>query len=117
MKVGKKDIRLPKRFKERWIKALRSGKYKQGTMMLYNKETDCYCPLGVAGVLCGIEPERMNCYATLESFEEENIPIALSTRIITLEKQYNLIVEKIIGFSDREKKSFNWIAGWISRNL
>lgn len=31
-----------------WVEALRSGKYKQGTGVLHNEDTDAYCPLGVA---------------------------------------------------------------------
>lgn len=33
---------------ERWIRALLSGDYKQGTGQLYNSKADCYCVLGVS---------------------------------------------------------------------
>jgi len=46
MKMRKKD-------KEIWVKALRSGEYKQGRKKLYNEKTDSYCCLGVCyDVLC-----------------------------------------------------------------
>jgi hypothetical protein len=33
--------------KKRWLKALRSGDYKQGKYKLYNQDTKAYCCLGV----------------------------------------------------------------------
>ena len=36
----KKDVRLPKSFKKRWIEALRSEKFKQGTGELHNTNKD-----------------------------------------------------------------------------
>lgn len=42
--------KLPKKFKEKWLKALRSGEYKQSTGFLteqYEGESN-YCCLGVA---------------------------------------------------------------------
>ena len=35
-----KKPKLPKRFKNKWINALRSGKYKQGQSDLYNENKD-----------------------------------------------------------------------------
>src|SRR5690348_18296721 len=33
--------------KKKWVKALRSGEYKQGTSLLYNSANETYCCLGV----------------------------------------------------------------------
>ena len=38
--------------KRKWLAALRSGKYKQGDSLMYNKNDNSYCCLGV---LCEIE--------------------------------------------------------------
>lgn len=38
---------MNKRVKTRWVKALRSGKYKQGRHSLRNVEGDTFCCLGV----------------------------------------------------------------------
>lgn len=48
--------KLPKAFKNRWIKALRSGKFKQGTSSLKSEDDGVatYCCLGVAGHICGV---------------------------------------------------------------
>jgi hypothetical protein len=35
--------------KDKWITALRSGEYKQGTGSLYDKVNDAYCCMGVLG--------------------------------------------------------------------
>jgi hypothetical protein len=54
----------------KWVEALRSGKYKQGTGQLrqprrlanhrYSKTRYDYCCLGVLGNICGIGPEAMH---------------------------------------------------------
>lgn len=38
---------LNPKIKQRWVEALRSGKYKQGRKVLFNPNTECYCTLGV----------------------------------------------------------------------
>lgn len=38
---------MNKKIKEDWVKALRSGKYKQGKGELHNKEDNTFCCLGV----------------------------------------------------------------------
>lgn len=40
-------MKLPKKIKNKWIKALRSGKYKQTEGRLYDPETKGFCCLGV----------------------------------------------------------------------
>lgn len=54
--------KLPVEFKEKWVAALRSGEYKQGTG--YLKNGNCYCCLGVACVISGIpiEPKQRFIY-------------------------------------------------------
>lgn len=42
-----KPQKLKHEVKEKWLKALRSGEYKQGRNTLYNPDTDQYCCLGV----------------------------------------------------------------------
>lgn len=40
----------------KWVKALRSGKYKQGEGVLFDKKTKAYCCLGVLCNVAGIKP-------------------------------------------------------------
>lgn len=46
--------KLPEPFKTDWIKALRSGEYKQGEAMLFNKMHNSYCCLGVGAICLGL---------------------------------------------------------------
>lgn len=39
---------------EKWLEALRSGKFRQGTRMLRSREADEYCCLGVACEISGL---------------------------------------------------------------
>jgi hypothetical protein len=48
-----------------WCKALKSGKYKQGKGMLYNRESRKYCCLGVLGRIAGLKP--VACDGTLSN--------------------------------------------------
>jgi hypothetical protein len=71
---------MNKAIKNKWVKALRSGKYKQAEGTLYNKDKDSFCCLGVlkdlqggqrkysASLLgckysCGINKKTMRCLA------------------------------------------------------
>ena len=83
METGKKDSLRKKPFKmgreklEQWIAALRSGKYVQGSDMLYKKTYDTYCCLGVLGNVCGIDKERMvgvGMFTQKNRFEKDDIP-------------------------------------------
>lgn len=64
----KKKFKLgPKQ--KKWIKALKSGKYKQSKNTLYNKETAGYCCLGVANEVCDLKEKSdstlLNAYKKL----------------------------------------------------
>jgi hypothetical protein len=53
---------MDQNIKQKWIKALRSGDYKQGHRALYcifnNEET--YCCLGVLCIIQGVTPEELH---------------------------------------------------------
>ena len=51
--------------REIWIQALRSGKYKQGRLVLHNVLNDSYCCLGVA---CALFAEQLNLTTTHTEF-------------------------------------------------
>jgi hypothetical protein len=54
--------KLPKAFKNKWLKALRSGDFQQANGYLYDKYTDSYCCLGVAAKLCGVSHFGGSCF-------------------------------------------------------
>lgn len=53
--------KLPVEFKKKWVSALKSGKYKQGSGYLRNVN-DEFCCLGVACDLVGVEWGRVSKY-------------------------------------------------------
>jgi len=108
--------KLPKTFKTKWVKALRSGKYKKGTGFLYlpwtfgnGKIDDRYCALGVAGIVCGVPKNKMNLHINLNEYmgKKYNIP----KEIINDDFQH------IIATKSDDRYSFNKLANWIEKNL
>lgn len=50
-------LKFTEKVKKQWIKALKSGKYKQGFITLHNQKDDTFCCLGVLG---DIHPKLSN---------------------------------------------------------
>jgi hypothetical protein len=133
--------KLPVKFKEKWIKALRSGKYLQCTDSLmgtaYSKE-ECdeydnvikesdilgegYCCLGVAGKICGLDMDEWGSVGMLNDVDSNYLPSELP-EILT--KPYHTIrrdgkemsvAGKLASMND-EGCTFNEIADYIEKNL
>ncbi len=120
MIIQGKDIRLPKRFKDRWIKALRSGKYIQGRNKLLRKElyNNTYCCLGVAGAICGINEEVLVENSMLHDKFMKDVPKILSSNNnLTTDSDGNDLAEKLAQMNDSGKWSFNRIASYIEKYL
>lgn len=106
-----KKQKLPKAFKTKWLKALRSGKYEQYTEGgLYSVSNNSYCCLGVAGHICGVDNSELRRYGYLTEIENNKIP-----KLIQGDKE-NPVVDKLTEFNDNGK-SFKWIASYIERYL
>lgn len=58
MSLPKNVLKLNHKFKRKWLKALRSGIYKQGTGVLKVKGKQEYCCLGVACDVAGIPRDK-----------------------------------------------------------
>lgn len=128
--------KLPKAFKKKWTKALRSGRYKQADGVLKgeffekdekneNKEIKVikHCCLGVACEIAG---------ARIPYKDSQDIGmIDPGTGIRGITKVPEMLVstkdefgdfespdvaEKLAGFNDNGH-SFEWIANWIDKNL
>ncbi len=121
----KEKQKLPKRFKEQWIKALTSGKYRQGRTYLYNKSDNTFCCLGVVGSICGIDKNNLdrkyffsegtsNALSLIKN--NKKFPILLTGNGNDDNEEYNIVVEKLAHFNDKGK-SFKWIASYIKRYL
>ena len=112
-KTGKvKDVKLPKAFKIKWLKALRSGDYLQSTHFL---QTDAgYCCLGVA---CRIEHPKMKLKGLkVIKGSKFHVPNILKGDDADSLNSYNIIVDKLASMNDAGK-SFKQIANYIEKNL
>lgn len=49
----KNDLKFTQKIKDKWLEALKSGKYVQGTGQLYNKKNNTYCCYGVLASIIG----------------------------------------------------------------
>lgn len=110
-------VKLPTAFKFKWVKALRSGKYKQGATELYNKTDNTYCCLGVAGVLCGIKENDLSNEGVFEEASFDRDILKKIPKILVSGEDGNRLVSKLIDMNDSGKHSFNRIAAYIDRYL
>jgi hypothetical protein len=116
-----KDFRLPKEFATKWLKALRSGDYKQDSGGLYDGYSGGYCCLGVA---CRIEypihylknNSGSDGYAGLIEKSKHHLKFDLK-KIPKELKGGNTLVDKLTRLNDDENYSFKEIADWIEDNV
>ncbi len=106
--------KLPKTFKNKWVRALRSGKFKQGAMRLASESVDGtrYCCLGVACIVSGHTDRKVLGKTFMKKGEKWNTPKELSGMATE-----NKLVHKLSSLNDSRKKSFNQIASWIEKYL
>lgn len=98
--------------KKKWVEALRSGLYKQGTGRL--RCNDNYCCLGV---LCDITDKskwRMTEYNFYYGSQFCHSAYPSETKKFGLSKSE---VEHLIYLNDAENRDFNQIANYIEENL
>jgi len=102
MKIKNK---LSKVLKNRWIKALRSGEYKQGIGQLFNKADNSYCCLGI---YCKVNDIKITNFGK-DMDRKGYMPLN------------NLIghdnVSKLWNMNDAKNYSFQKISEWIEKNL
>lgn len=115
------EIKLPKAFKTKWVKALRSGKYLQTKGNLFDADANDgqggYCCLGVA---CEITKVDYNLQG--KSYIESNVSSAAKGLVpqILHGDDDNTLVHKLATMNDGEgtkPKSFKQIAAYIERYL
>ena len=121
---------LDKTFKEKWIKALKSGNYKQGSGSLkryYENIEPRYCCLGVACSVAGVPEE----YISGEWIDENNFDLDGFSKIPKVLQgcgAENELVGKLSGMNDdtiinsdtdeeEHKSDFEKIADWINKNI
>ncbi len=113
---------LDKKIKTKWLKALRSGKYKQTrTGTLYNEKTDAYCCLGVLQH-CIDNCVEKDVDLPSDSWYNENLGVDLdkiSVRSIgaKAKSEYTSVQDVLTSFNDSAKYNFAKIADWIEKHL
>lgn len=117
-----KNPKLPVAFKRKWVNALRSGEYEQGTDHLMQMDDDgnkTFCCLGVAMDITGNSPDDEGTIDnTIHS--TKGIPACLIGAC-----DDNPLVQKLVKMNDgdswgdvkKEPKSFKQIAAYIDRYL
>lgn len=117
--------KLPKVFKRKWLKALRSDKFTQAKhSLLKRNRVDSglmYCCLGVACVVAGTPDSTMEQYRTESQcyipLTNKHVPKLL--RYVPTKSARNFILHvtgKLANMND-DGKSFKEIADWIEENL
>lgn len=112
---------LPKGFKTKWIKALRSGEYKQGNFILHH--ADQYCCLGVACSIYGYNGIQMGEHQYIEDIFigiPEIITGNISNMVVSMLTSMNDGHDATIKdqqFTFNKKRSFKQIANFIEKYL
>lgn len=102
--------------KQKWVDALRSGKYKQGRRLLKNRDNEFCC----LGVLCDLEDNtKWEKYKTqIGPCYKWGYSVGLLPPLIGDKyKISNYHVEKLVSLNDNAHYSFNEIADYIEENL
>lgn len=106
---------LDKIQKKNWLKALRSGEYKQGIGALYHKISNTYCCIGVFAICNNIEIDS-NGIEMIDS-NNRNLPINISYKPLT-DQIGQEQVNTLWSMNDKHpSKSFLEIADYIETNL
>ena len=108
-----KEYKLPKEFAGKWVKALRSGDYKQGNGQLYNTTSDSYCCLGVACNVAGYATD-IKKHGGSEYIDESTNNYF--PKVPKLLKQETIFTEIVANMND-QGASFDEIAKWIEKNV
>lgn len=118
--------KLPADFKKKWVEALRSGEYKQGSNRLYSYYDNSYCCLGVACRIAGYSEEDVRYDTIVPAHKFPLVPACLHG-----DTAHGTIVKTLANMNDGWKKplkpedsqeqvkprTFKQIAAFIERYL
>jgi hypothetical protein len=102
---------MNKTIKKKWVAALRSGKYKQGTGRLYQEKKNAFCCLGV---LCRVEGMSLKSIRRRYLLPDEVIQ---TTEVDKISQDVLSRMNDGLGEQHTGKKTFKTIANWIQRHL
>jgi len=104
-------LKLPKKFKEKWLNALRGGEYPQGKDNLLDDEGN-YCCLGVGCDVLKLDKTEMEFGGLPEGSSLSGLPKYFDYEV----GNSSLWQDKLTVMNDTGK-SFDTIANWIEGNL
>lgn len=113
---------IKKKWKDKWVKALRSGKYKQGKEKLHQKTPngDIWCCLGV---FCDVvAPEEWEEYDSDYAYDGSTfLPNFDFRKKVKLVKSSDIELDEKFSFlanmNDHKHKTFKQIANYIEKYL
>lgn len=112
-----KKYTLPRDFAEKWIAALRSGKYNQTRGSL--RDQFGYCCLGVACVINGISDDDIDLEGfIIDAHIGDDNTEKMPEQLIGMDE--NELVSELTAMNDRDSEdaySFPEIADWIEENV
>lgn len=114
--MEKKQYKLPKEFAEKWVAALRSGEYKQGTrnlLQIDDNGVNCYCCIGVTGCIFNIPINKIKGYSMM--YVKDVIP-ELPKAFEWSQINGNNMIRELTYMNDIDHKTFPEIANWIEEN-
>src|SRR6266851_3356391 len=104
---------MTKTLKNKWLEALKSGEYKQGTCFLYNSNFDTYCCLGVLAKVINIEiTDDIKLYQP-KKFKQE----LLSRKILRRLKLSEIAQLILADLNDNSNNFLEKVIPWIEENL
>lgn len=120
MKKKKKLYSIPSAIGEKWVKALRSGKYKQGNGSLIEEDehgNKKYCCLGVLGEIleCKMMSDGMFLDSSSMNSGLENVPEVLNKD--KYDQPSATLARLNDGTDGVTRRRFKGIAQWIERNI
>lgn len=107
-----KKTKLPKKFKAKWLEALRGGEFKQGAGQLYSPDDGSYCCLGVA---CRVAGKSLNDITG--SFILGNIKKGVPKVLHYNPEMFMDAPTRLAEMNDNGSRSFDEIADYIEINL
>jgi hypothetical protein len=135
MTMKDESFKLDRKLKTKWVKALRSGKYKQGMETLCDIDPDTgkttFCCLGVLAVECGVPNKTLENKDFLSNLrkapKELKLPISMQNILASfndglddfsvrdLDRKIAQAINPNVVFG--KKRGFVWIANWIEKYL
>lgn len=114
-KTNRKAMKMDRKAKKKWLKALRSGRYKQGQQFLLQNGKSC-----CLGVLCAtqrLKPRSAGAGTGVMLFGKSGsdcyLPRDLQEKLGIADSVQN----DLIDMNDTKKKTFKEIADWIEECL